>query len=604
MKETVDRFKRIIALILVFSIAGPAGALQKADLSPKKWPAAEAAVYSWLDTQYGQRNVLAEGKNGVIAGTTSASAQRAGLEALRQGGSAADAVLTASLAQISQAMGSWVSYAGILTLVYYESQTGRFHCLNAGFNTVLGENDPMSIPALADPLSPRPDAEIRPSGRTALVPGYMAGVQAAHARFGKLAFEDLFAPAIHFAESGFPLSPFQARLINLRKKVLTRLPETKAIFTKPDGTWYTEGDLFRQPALAETLRRIARKGAAYMYTGDWGRKLAAVVGREGGRMTEDDLKSYQVIWSDPLAFDYGEYRIHAPGLPGQGGVHLAEALNVARQAGLAGRGRPGESPEAFFWLSQITNLMALSFLPPQMVSGFLGGADASPAARVGEDHARRIWSLMAAGRFPLTRVPAEVSLKHSDAVVAVDRWGNVAALVHTSNTVVWGTTGIFVDGISIPDPASVQQALVARTGPGKRLPDPTEPLIVARDGRPVAALSSIGAGLHQKTVSVLMDLLDFKRGLKAAVDAPSLNAPAYGSDGRSRPQVLEGDFYPGLLDAVRKMGLDVIVSADDPVSRVPRGYTIGGFLVGAFLDPKAGFQAVAPGALNGRALGY
>jgi len=55
----------------------------------------------------------------------------------------------------------------------------------------------------------------------------------------------------------------------LRQKVLSRLPETKAIFTKPDGSWVGEGDLFKQPALAATLRRIAARGADEMYTGEW-----------------------------------------------------------------------------------------------------------------------------------------------------------------------------------------------------------------------------------------------------------------------------------------------------------------------------------------------
>lgn len=590
----------------IILLIGPAFASRtsQADLSPKKWGAAELAIYDFLNKQYGLQNVLAEGGNGVIAGTTSASAERAGLEALRQGGSAADAVLATSLAQISLAMGSWVSYAGLLTMVYYDAASGRFTSLNAGFNTVLGEDDPRSIPAQVDPLSPRPDAEIHPSGRTALVPGYMSGVEAAHKRFGKLAFKDLFAPAIYYAENGFEIDPFHARLIKLRQKVLSRLPETKTIFTKPDGGWISKGDVFRQPALAATLRKIADRGAEYMYSGEWGAKLVDAVRRDGGKMTMDDLRHYGVIWSDPVEIAYGGYRIYAPGLPAQGGVHLAEALNVASQAGLAEMGHYSQSEKAFFWLSQITNLMALSFLPPQTVSALLGGADGSMAARTGEEHAKRVWSLMSAGKFPLTKVPAGEDSKHSDAVVAIDRWGNIAALVHSSNTTVWGTTGIFVDGISIPDPASFQQSLIVQTRPGKRLPDPTEPLIIAKDGQALTALASIGAGLHQKTVSVLLNLLSFDMGIKRAIDAPSLNAPKYGANGSSQPQVLEGDFCDHLLASVKKLGLEAAVAPNVLSPNVPRGYVIGGYVVGATVAPKGGGKAVSTDSLNGRALGY
>lgn len=595
--------RKLLAVFCMISLVGPAFG-SPADLSPKKWRAGEREIYHWLDKQFGLQNVLAEGANGVIAGTTSAAAGRAGLEALHQGGSAADAVLATSLAQITLAMGSWVSYAGLLTMVYFDAGSGKFYNLNAGFDTVAGEDDPMTIPAQTNPLSPRPDAEIRPSGRTALVPGYMAGVQAAHKKFGKLPFKDLFAPAIYYADHGFELTPFHAGLVKLRQKVLSRLPETKAIFTKPDGSWVGEGDLFKQPALAATLRRIAARGADEMYTGEWGKRLVEAVRRDGGKMTQDDLKNYGVIWSDPLEIPYGGYRIYAPGLPAQGGIHVAEALNIASVAGLSGMGHYSESAQAFFWLSQITNLMALSFMPEKTVSQFLGGADGSLAARAGEDHARRAWSLMSSGRFPLTKVPAGEGPNHSDAVVAIDRWGNVAAIVHSANTAVWGTTGIFVDGVSVPDPAAFQQRLIAQTGPGKRLPDPTEPLIIAKDGKPVVALSSIGAGLHQKTLSVLLNLMDFGMNIKQAIDAPCLNATKYESDGSNKPQVFEGDFCGLLLTAVRKLGLDVAVVSNALTSTVPRGYVVSGYAVGAAVDPKGGYRAVATDSLNGRALGY
>jgi gamma-glutamyltranspeptidase/glutathione hydrolase len=596
------RRKSLAVLCLIF-LVGPAYG-SPTDLSPKKWRAGDLEIYNWLDKQFGLQNVLAEGANGVIAGTTSAAAERAGLEVLRQGGSAADAVLATSLAQITLAMGSWVSYAGILTMVYFDAGSGRFYNLNAGFNTVAGEDDPMTIPAMTNVLSPRPDAEINPSGRTALVPGYMAGVQAAHKKFGKLPFKDLFAPAIYYADHGFELTPFHAGLVKLRRKVLSRLPETKAIFTKPDGSWVGEGDLFKQPALAATLRRIAARGADEMYTGEWGKRLVEAVRHDGGKMTQDDLKNYRVIWSDPLEIPYRGYKIYAPGLPAQGGVHVAEALNVAAQAGLSGMGHYSESAQAFFWLSQITNLMALSFVPEKTVSQFLGGADGSMAARAGEDHARRVWSLMSSGRFPLTKVPVSVEPRHSDAIVAIDRWGNMAAIVHSANTAVWGTTGIFVDGVSIPDPAAFQQRLIAQTGPGKRLPDPTEPLIIAKDGKPVVALSSIGAGLHQKTLSVLLNLMDFGMSVKPAIDAPCLNSPKYEADGSNKPQIFERDFCGLLLTAVKKLGLDVSVVSNALTSTVPRGYVISGYAVGAAIDPKGGYQAVATDSLNGRALGY
>jgi gamma-glutamyltranspeptidase/glutathione hydrolase len=591
------KMKMTIATALVTALltAAPAVAAE-IDLSPEKWADGDFAFYSRLNDQFGLQNVLAEGSNGVVTGTTSASAQRAGLEALIQGGSAVDAVLTTSLAQIALAMGSWVSYGGIFTMVYYDAETGTFHNLNGGYNTILGEDDPMSIPGAA---TLDEDGKQQPSGRTALVPGYMAAVQAAHDRFGKLPFEAVFGQALHYAEQGFELNAFHERIIEFRKPVLSRLPETKAVFTREDGSWYTEGDLFKQPELAKTLRAVAEEGAAYMYTGPWAERMVAAVNADGGKMTMEDMESYEATWTEPLEISYGGHVIYAHGLPAQGGAHLAEVLNIAALAGIAEMGHYSESPEAFFWLSQMTNLFGLSFLPEASVSMILGGGDASLAARATVEHAERVWEKMSTGTMPMAKMPATKDPKHSDAVVAIDRWGNIAAVVHTINTSAWGGTGIFVDGVSIPDSASFQQLLISQVGPGKRLPDPTEPLIIAKDGAPVAAMSSIGAGLHQKTIASLMNLIDFGMDIKGAIDEPCWHLPEFNAAGLGAQQIIAGEFCEHLIDGVRELGLDLKVLEQGLESRAPRGYVIG-----ASIDEEGVRRAVSTDLFNGRALAY
>ena len=229
-------------------------------------------------------NPLAVGNRGAVTGTYNAPAMRAGLEALKQGGTAADAVVTTALAQVALASGSWVSYTGIFTMVYYDAGTNNIYCLNAGYNTVKGEDDPTSIPVAN--VAARLGGDTyggKPSGRTVLVPGFMAGVEAAHRRFGKLPWDSLVGPAIYYAEKGFVISPYFASFIDSRKDVLTRLPATRRVYTKQDGSLYGAGDLFKQTELAATLRRVAEGGAQYMYTGDWAQKLVKAVRSEAGR---------------------------------------------------------------------------------------------------------------------------------------------------------------------------------------------------------------------------------------------------------------------------------------------------------------------------------
>src|SRR6185503_10782963 len=82
------------------------------------------------------------GRHGMVTGTTGAAAIAGGVEVLKQGGSAADAAMATAMTQICMAAGSWVSYAGILTMVYFDAASGKTYNLNAAYNTVKGETDP------------------------------------------------------------------------------------------------------------------------------------------------------------------------------------------------------------------------------------------------------------------------------------------------------------------------------------------------------------------------------------------------------------------------------------------------------------------------------
>ncbi|MGH9854151.1 MAG: gamma-glutamyltransferase [Blastocatellia bacterium] len=288
----------------------------------------------------------------------------------------------------------------------------------------------------------------KPSGRTALVPGFFAGVQAAHDRFGKLPFASLFDPAIYLAEKGFVMDPALNYWINMRKGVLSRLPETKRVFTKQDGEFYKAGDLFKQPQLAETLRKIAAQGTDYIYQGEWAKKFVAALQSEGGKMTLADLKAYRPTWSEPLQTSYRSYQIYSLGLPSLGGVNTIEAFNLLEAADLKQYGHYTTSPEALYEFIQICRVnYFLSLLPPPALKWYLPDLDSAPESRVKKESARLLWRKMhepawekmlsefapkdkAPGFWPKMKRP-----NHSAGVVVVDGKGNMAAVLHTINTV-------------------------------------------------------------------------------------------------------------------------------------------------------------------------
>src|SRR5262245_32012094 len=318
------------------------------------WPKDELEKYWQLQKNYSQSHPASESNQGMVAVTSDALASGIGIEALRKGGSAADAALAAALAQVVLKAGATISYAGILTMVYYDAAGKKVYSLNAGYNTAREEKDPRSIPGTG-----------KPSGRTALVPGFFAGVQAAHDRFGKLPFASLFDPAIYLAENGFVVDLFLGYYIDSQKSVITRLPETNRVFTKANGELYKAGDLFKQPQLAATLRNVAAQRTDYIYQGEWAKKFVAAVQSEGGKITLADMKAYRAIWSEPVQTSYHGYQVYSLGRPSSGGVNTIEALNLLEAADLKQYGHYTTSPEALYEFIQICRVnYFLSYLHP------------------------------------------------------------------------------------------------------------------------------------------------------------------------------------------------------------------------------------------------
>ena len=235
-----------------------------------------------------------QGKSAIICDTGSPISVYAGMEALKKGGGAADAAATVALTQIATELGSYVSYAGVLQLIYFDAKSKKVYSLGAGWNSYRGENDPKSIPgsALRLPgLSTKDDTNAE--GRKTLVPGFMAGIQAMHKRFGKLPFRDLFGPSIWYADNGVTVTPLLASYFSSEGKFLSRTPEGRRFMTQAGNEMPKAGDRFVQTALAQTLRDVAKHGAKSMYTGSWGKQFVSAVQSNGGKVTMDDMVAYK-----------------------------------------------------------------------------------------------------------------------------------------------------------------------------------------------------------------------------------------------------------------------------------------------------------------------
>ena len=541
---------------------------------------------------------------GMVVASSGAGAAEAGLALLKRGGTAMDAAMAVAMMQPCRALGSFVSYGGIITLLYFDAATRKVYSLDAGFNTVRGEKNPLTIPGAspADIIaSAHSGPASTPSGRTALVPGFFAGVEAAHKRFGKRPFAEIAAPAIRCAEQGFALTPSDAGAISGRREVLSRLPATKAIFTKPDGTFYKAGDLFNQAALAQTLRAIVKEGArAHIYTGAWAKAFVAAVQRDGGFMTMEDLAAYEPTWTEPVHASFNGYEIYSLGLPVMAGLGMVEAMQIADRAGLVQAPSYDREPATLFTLLQIAKAMtALSWPNGSTQLGQALKLDMSPRARPQQKITDAIYDAMRAGTLAPAISAIPPAPAHTDAIVAVDERGNVAAVVHTINTVTWGSTGIFVNGVSIPDSASFQQQVIASLPPGSRLPATIHPGISIKDNKVALGFGSTGSGSGPRSIAALLSVLGHGMTPQQAIDTPALGAfdVVDGVPPELAPTVGEGDFSATYLKALEDLG-----QITKP-SNALRGYWLG-----ISIDPKTGLRRAGAmrefPQLRGGAAGY
>lgn len=555
------------------------------DLSPATWPEGELVRYLEWSRDWGEPGPPASGSAGMVVGTSQPLAVRAGLEALERGGTAMDAACVTALTQIALNVGATVSYAGIVAMVVYDADTGEVHALMAPFATPLGEEDPLTIPASGTP-----------SGRTALVPGFLKGIEAAHRRFGELPFASLFGPAIFFAERGIPIEGPVAQWIHSRRAVLSRLPATRAVFTSEEGEFAPPGELLRQRELASTLRHVAQEGAAYAYTGGWAEAFVRAVQEQGGKITAEDLARYQVVWSEPVRTTYRGRVLHTVAAPLIGGRMLRESLNLLELAEPVHAGPYRESAEAFYWLSACARM---AWLSPEPASVSTAEASREFAGRLFERMRNPDFLRALQGQRPRAR---ERSGGHSDAVVTVDAAGNVVALCHTINTDLWGTTGLDVGGISIPDSACFQQRRMAAAGPGGYVPNEMSPAIVSSGGEPILASSAIGRGLHETTVTCLHNVLDFGMSPEEALAMPRMLAMIRTPDAEGRLQahkqaVARGRFPAELLRRVGELGIDTLEL--DPLQATGAR----GAWIGIAIDPESGERrGAADPFLNGAAL--
>ena len=278
-------------------------------------PGVLQAQSSQFHTVAGQARSMVVSKFGIVS-TPQFLASQAGAHILEQGGNAIDAAIAANAV-----MGVVQPYVngigGDLFMLYYDARTGKLYGLNSSGWTPKA----LTIEALKD----QGITSIDPIGvNTIDVPGAVAGWDAMRSRFGTMPFSKLLAPAIFYASNGFPLAERNARYW-IAKRLLDQpgYRQTYVIWPNPPQP----GDLFRNPALANSLRQIAAHGRDAFYNGPMTETMVNFLRSQGGLHTLEDFRDFQPEWVEPVSTTYHGWTIYE--LPPNGqGIAALSMLNI------------------------------------------------------------------------------------------------------------------------------------------------------------------------------------------------------------------------------------------------------------------------------------
>src|SRR5438105_4929389 len=272
-------------------------------------------------------------RHGMVC-TSVPAATQVGLDILKKGGSAVDAAIAANatlglMEPVSNGVG------GDLFAILYSAKENKLYGINGSGRSPLG----LSYEQMKAELDKLNRKTIPPRGMLPIsVPGTVDAWAELHKKFGKLKLADDLAPAIHYAEEGFPVTELIAFYWHFGPELYKGLPGAFTETYTINGRTPAKGDIFKNPALAKTLRLIGEKGRDAFYKGEIADKIDKFMQENGGFLRKADFEKHTSTWIDPVSTSYRGYDVFE--LPPNGqGIATLQILNILEGFDLKSMGR-------------------------------------------------------------------------------------------------------------------------------------------------------------------------------------------------------------------------------------------------------------------------
>ena len=506
--------------------------------------------YDPLTYRYASRRNVVYAKNGACCTSVPLGAQ-IGLAVLKSGGNAVDAaVAMAGAMPLLEPTGNGLG-SDCFALVWIEREK-RLYGLNASGTA------PMALSA--ETLRAEGYAALPKEGwLPTMVPGAPAGWAALNRRFGTKPLSELFAPAIRYAEDGYPVPVNVARQWERDSRRIARAMEKDAApheywwqcFMKPDGTPYRAGEIFRFPAYADTMRALAETECESYYRGELMEKIVAHSRATGGYFCEEDFRAYQPEWVEPITQDYRGYTVCE--IPPNGhGITVLMALGM-----LDGMALPAQRESAAHY-HKVIEAIKLAFADTKTYVADPRYMKTKVSELLSPEY-------LAARRALITdkALEPEAGDPHCGGTIylcTADSEGNMVSLIQSNYTTFGAGVAIPGTGISLQNRGanfSLDSESDNCLAGGKKSYHTIIPGFLLKDGGAVGPFGVMGAFMQpQGHVEVLVNTLDYHMNPQEALDAPRIQWIG------GKKLQLEREAGEAIAEQLRAMGHEVEVIND------------------------------------------
>jgi len=446
-----------------------------------------------------------------MACTSQPLATQAALDILKSGGNAIDAAIAANaVLGLVEPVGNGIG--GDLFVILWDADSEQLHGLNASGRSpqsltldYFKENGYTSIPA----LGPLPVS----------VPGCVDGWFSMHDRFGSISMEEILQPAIEYARAGFPVSELIAFYWDYGARYLSKYPNVKEVYM-PGGSAPAKGEIFRNPALANTLEIIASEGRDAFYKGDIAHTISDFMEKQGGFLSYEDLATHTSEWVTPLSVNYRGYDVWE--LPPNGqGIAALQILQILEGYDIAGMGFGSAE-----YIHHFTEAKKLAFEDRAKYYADPAFNNLDYRALLTKEYAAERRALISSNRAAPGYDAGEIEKGNTIYLTVADEAGNMVSLIQ-SNYRGMGS-GMVPPGLGFMlqdrgELFSLEDGHYNVYAPGKRPFHTIIPAFITKDGQPLVSFGLMGGSMQpQGHAQVVMNIVDFGMNLQEAGDAPRI----------------------------------------------------------------------------------